>query len=195
VLLRGDTVRLFLAGRLRRSPARVLPLVAATPLAALGAVTGPTRPAAARLLTVAVGAGTGTAADFRAALAAHPEAAVADALGCLHAHRAAGDRVVVATAAEETLARGYLAALGLADVPVVGSRGWPRPVRVHGAAKVRALVERGFPPPWTAVYSDSAADLPLFAGTARPVLVNAPPRVAARVARVLGAPPATRSWN
>ena len=80
------------------------------------------------------------------------------------------------------------------DVEVVGSTGWPRPLRVHGRAKVRLLVERGSPPPWSAVYSDSTADLPLFAGTRRPVLVNAPARAAALVGRVLGTPPATRTW-
>jgi phosphatidylglycerophosphatase C len=59
---------------------------------------------------------------------------------------------------------------------------------------VRALVEHGCPPPWTAVYSDSPSDLPLFAGTPRPVLVNAPRRAVAAVARVLGTAPATRTW-
>jgi len=195
VLLRGNAVRVFLVGRLRRAPARALPLALAAPLVALGAAAGPTRPAAARLLTVVAGANADTSADYREALARHPEAAVADALACLRAHRAAGDRVVVATAAEETLARGYLDALGLADVEVVGSTGWPRPVRVHGGAKVRALVARGFPPPWAAVYSDSASDLPLFAGTPRPVLVNAPAGAVAQVTRTLGAAPGTRTWH
>ena len=60
---------------------------------------------------------------------------------------------------------------------------------------MRALTERGFPPPWTAVYSDSASDLPLFAGTPRPVLVNASSSAAAQVGRVLGAPPDKRTWN
>ena len=94
---------------------------------------------------------------YRDAVAQRPEAVVAEALACLRAHRAAGDRVVVATSAEETLARGLLAALGLADVEVVGSSGW---TRAHGEEKVRALTGRGFPPPWSAVYSDSASDLP-----------------------------------
>jgi phosphoserine phosphatase len=80
--------------------------------------------------------------------------------------------VVVATAAEVTLARGFLAALGLGDLDVVASTGWPHPRRVHGETKVRALVDRGCPPPWTAVYTDSAADLPLLAGTPHPVLVD-----------------------
>jgi phosphatidylglycerophosphatase C len=196
VLLQGNAVRLFLAGRLRRSPARALPLAAAAPLLALAAAAGPTRPAAARAVTWLAGSSGETVADHRAAIAAHPEVVIADALARLRAHRAAGDRVVVATAAEETLARGFLAALGLGDIEVVGSTGWRRrPVRLHGATKARALVDRGFPPPWTAVYSDSVSDLPLFAGTPRPVLVNAPPAAAARVARVLGAAPVTCTWH
>jgi phosphatidylglycerophosphatase C len=192
VLLRGDAVTLFLAGRLRRAPVRVLPLLAAAPVLALGAVAGPTRPTAARLLTALATGEDGVAAAYRDAVARRPEAVVAEALACVRAHRAAGDRVVVATAAEESLARGFLAALGLEDVEVVGSSGW---TRVHGEEKVRALTERGFPPPWTAVYSDSASDLPLFAGTPRPVLVNGSSTAAAQVARVLGAPPGRRNWN
>lgn len=195
VLLQGDAVTLFLSGRLRRAPGRVLPLLAASPLLALGAVAGPTRPAAARLLAAIATGEDGVADAYREAVARRPHAVVAEALACLRAHRAAGDRVVVATAAEESLARGFLAALGLGDVEVVGSTAWPRPVRVHGATKVRALTERGYPPPWTAVYSDSDSDLPLFAGTPRPVLVNGSARAAARIGRVLGTPPATRTWN
>ena len=82
---------------------------------------------------------------------------------------------MVATGCEETLARGFLTAIGLADVDVVGSTGSLWPPRVHramGEGKVALLRRRGYPPPWRAVYSDSASDLPLFAGTPRPVLVN-----------------------
>ncbi len=57
------------------------------------------------------------------------------------------------------------------------------------------LTERGYPPPWTAVYSDSASDLPLFAGTARPVLVNAGDRTARRIERTLGRRPETVTWR
>jgi phosphatidylglycerophosphatase C len=66
---------------------------------------------------------------------------------------------------------------------------------VHGERKVRALVGRGFPPPWTAVDGDSASDLPLFAGTPRPALVTASASAAAQVSRVLGVPPDRRTWN
>jgi phosphatidylglycerophosphatase C len=57
------------------------------------------------------------------------------------------------------------------------------------------LVERGHPPPWRAVYSDSASDLPLFAGTSRPVLVNGGRRAARRIARALGRRTETVTWR
>jgi phosphatidylglycerophosphatase C len=204
VLLGGDATTLFLHGRLRQSPARALPLLLAAPLLLPGAATPQVRPLAARVLTrIAVG-GTGdddvtaVAAAYREALARKPEAAVADALACLREHRAAGSRVVVATGCEEILARGFLAAVALGDVDVVGSTGSLRPLRVRramGETKVHLLTERGYPPPWTAVYSDSPSDLPLFAGTPRPVLVNADERAARQVARVLGRRPETRTWR
>jgi phosphatidylglycerophosphatase C len=46
-----------------------------------------------------------------------------------------------------------------------------------------------------AVYSDSASDLPLFAGTARPVLVNAGHRAVREVERALGRRPETVTWR
>jgi phosphatidylglycerophosphatase C len=217
VLLSGNATRLFLHGRLRLAPARLLPLLAAAPVLLLVAAVSALRPLAARLLVrVAVGGGeddvgggeddvgggeddvAAVAAAFREALSRKPEAAVGDAIACLRRHRQDGDRVVVATGCEETLARGFLTAVGLGDVDVVGSTGSLHPLRVRraiGETKLHLLVEHGFPPPWTAVYSDSPSDLPLFAGTARPVLVNAGERVACEVARVLGRAPETRTWR
>jgi phosphatidylglycerophosphatase C len=205
VLLGGDATTLFLHGRLRERPARALPLLLAAPLLVPGAAVPGSRPLAARLLTrIAVGGGSGgddvaaVASAFGEALTRKPEAAVGDAIACLRRHREDGDHVVVATGCEETLARGFLAAVGLGDVDVVGSTGSLRPLRVRramGEAKLRLLVERGYPPPWAAVYSDSPSDLPLFAGTPRPVLVNAGERAARQVARVLGRRPETRIWR
>jgi phosphatidylglycerophosphatase C len=204
VLLSGDASTLFLAGRLRQSPLRVLPLLAAAPLLLPGSALPWTRPQAARLLTrLAVGGRSApdveaVADAYRRALARRPEAAVAEAIACVRAHRAAGDEVVVATGCEETMARGFLTAIGLGDVDVVGSTGSlvpPRVRRAMGATKVRMLIDRGYPPPWVAVYSDSDSDLPLFAGTPRPVLVNADERTATRVTRVLGHRPETVTWR
>jgi phosphatidylglycerophosphatase C len=204
VLLGGDATTLFLHGHLRLRPGRALPLALAAPVLLPGSALPPTRPLAARVLTrIAVGGDAGddvpaVAAAFREALSRKPEAAVGDALACLRRHRADGERVVVATGCEETLARGFLTAVGMGDVDVVGSTGSLRPPRIRramGETKVHLLIERGYPPPWAAVYSDSPSDLPLFAGTPRPVLVNADARAERQVARVLGRPPETRTWR
>ncbi|MGY1631638.1 haloacid dehalogenase-like hydrolase [Geodermatophilus sp. SYSU D01186] len=204
VLLGGDASTLFLAGRLRQAPWRAVPLLLAAPLLLVGSTLPWTRPLAARLLTrLAVGgrpaSDVAAVADaYRAAMARRPEAVVAEAVARVRAHRAAGDEVVVATGCEETMARGFLAAVDLADVDVVGSTGSllpPRTRRAIGATKVQMLSERGHPPPWTAVYSDSPSDLPLFAGTERPVLVNADDRAARQVTRVLGRRPETVRWR
>ena len=64
-----------------------------------------------------------------------------------------------------------------------------------GESKVAMLVEHGYPPPWKAVYSDSPSDLPLFAGSPRPVLVNSDAAAARRVARTLGRRPEMVSWR
>jgi len=204
VLLGGDASTLFLHGRLRQSPRRLLPLLVAAPLLLPGSLTPQLRPLAARVMTRLAADGQagadveGVAAAYRSALAVKPEAAVADAIACLRAHVAGGERVVVATGCEETLARGFLTAVGLGDVDVVGSTGRLRPPRARraiGEAKVARLIERGYPPPWTAAYSDSPSDLPLFAGTPRPVLVNADPKAVRRVERTLGRRPETVTWR
>jgi phosphatidylglycerophosphatase C len=204
VLLGGDASTLFLSGRLRQSPQHVLPLLLLAPLLLVGSALPWTRPLAARVLTlVAVGPQpdggvAAIAGAYRRVLARKPEAAVAEAIACVREHQRQGDRVVVATGCEETMARGFLTALGLEDVDVVGSTGSLRPLRVHramGEAKVTLLADRGYPPPWVAVYSDSPSDLPLFAGTGRPVLVNADEDAARTVTRVLGRRPETRTWR
>ena len=203
VLLGGDASTLFLRGRLRRAPGRALPLLLASPLLLAGAALPQSRPLGARLMTrIALGGSAdsddGVAAAYRAALVVRPEAMVADAVACVRAHHRAGDTVVVATGCEETLARGFLAAVGLGDLDVVGSTGalWPpRVARAMGESKVAMLIERGYPPPWAAAYSDSPSDLPLFAGTPRPVLVNAGEDVARKVERVLGRRPEVVTWR
>ena len=200
VLLGGDASTLFLRGRLRRAPGRALPLLLASPLLLAGAALPQSRPLGARLMTrIALGGSAdsddGVAAAYRAALADRPEAMVADAVACVRAHHRAGDTVVVATGCEETLARGFLAAIGLGDLDVIGSQATLPVRRAMGASKVGMLTERGHPPPWAAVYSDSPSDLPLFAGTPRPVLVNADEKAARRVERTLGRRPETVTWR
>jgi phosphatidylglycerophosphatase C len=201
VLLGGDASTLFLRGRLRRAPGRALPLLLASPVLLAGAALPQSRPLGARLMTrIALGGSAdsdvdGVAAAYRAALAIRPEAMVADAVACVRVHQRAGDTVVVATGCEETLARGFLAAIGLGDLDVIGSQATLPVRRAMGASKVEMLTERGHPPPWAAVYSDSPSDLPLFAGTPRPVLVNADEKAARRVERTLGRRPEIVTWR
>lgn len=204
VLLGGDASTLFLHGRLRQSPRRLALLLLAAPLLVPGALIPQLRPLAARLMTrIAVGGRGGrdveaVASAYGEALTRKPEAAVAEAIACVREHQREGDLVVVATGCEETLARGFLAAVGLGELDVIGSTGrlWPPRVRrAMGESKVTMLVERGYSPPWTAAYSDSPSDLPLFAGTPRPVLVNADEKAARQVERTLGRRPETRTWR
>jgi phosphatidylglycerophosphatase C len=200
VLLGGDASTLFLRGRLRQEPRRALPLLLASPVLLVGAALPQLRPLGARLMTrIALGGSDsdvdGVASVYRSAVTVKPEAAVADAIACARAHQRAGDTVVVATGCEEVLARGFLAAIGLGDLDVVGSRATVPVRRAMGESKVGMLTERGHPPPWTAVYSDSPSDLPLFAGTPRPVLVNADEKAAGQVERTLGRRPETVTWR
>ena len=203
VLLSGDATTLFLRGALRQAPGRLLLLLLAAPVLLPAAAVPALRPLAARVLTRLVVGGTGddvaaVAAAYRESVARRPEAAVGEAIARVRAHRAREDGVVVATGCEETLARGFLTAVGLGDLDVVGSSAvlWPpRTRRAMGEEKIRMLTERGYPPPWTAVYSDSPSDLPLFAGTPQPVLVNGSPAAAREVARVLGRSPEMQTWR
>jgi phosphatidylglycerophosphatase C len=201
VLLGGDASTLFLHGRLRQKPGRALPLLLVSPLLLVGAALPRLRPMGARLMTRLAVGGTAdsdvddVASAYGSALTVKPEAAIAEAIACVRAHQRAGDTVVVATGCEETLARGFLAAIGLGDLDVVGSRATCPVRRAMGESKVTMLSERGHPPPWTAVYSDSPSDLPLFAGTPRPVLVNADQKAAQQVERTLGRRPETLTWR
>jgi phosphatidylglycerophosphatase C len=201
VLLGGDASTLFLRGRLRQDPRRALPLLLAAPVLLVAAALPQLRALGARLMTrLAVGGASGSDVDavasaYGSVLATRPEAAVADAIACVRAHERAGDTVVVATGCEETLARGFLAAIGLGHLDVVGSVASFPVRRAMGESKVQMLSARGHPPPWAAVYSDSPSDLPMFAGTPRPVLVNAGEKAARQVERSLGRRPETRTWR
>ncbi len=99
------------------------------------------------------------------------------ALDVFARHRAAGDRVVVATGAPPELVRAILSFVAHQDVPVVGSllgRRWGAVTAArhcHGEEKVRMLREHGYDEIAVA-YSDSSADLPLLRAARMPVVVN-----------------------
>lgn len=99
------------------------------------------------------------------------------ALDVLHAHRVAGDNVVIATGAPPELARAILAFVAHESVPVIGTAVGPKFGAVvatrhcHAEEKMRMLRERGYGAIDIA-YSDSSADLPLLKAAKAPVVVN-----------------------
>jgi len=120
------------------------------------------------------------------------------ALEVFREHRAAGDRVVVATGAPPELARAILSFVAHEDVPVIGTAVGPRLGAVvatrhcHNEEKMRMLRERGYGEIAVA-YSDSSADLPLLKAARAPVVVNPKPARVDMFKRVL--PPGTPILN
>lgn len=107
---------------------------------------------------------------------------IAAALERLHAHLAAGDRVVIATACAEPLAVAICRELGLSGVEIVaaqvrpGRSGGMRPVRgCRGAQKVHRLRAVGIRTPVEYAYTDSAADIPLLLAARNRYLVAPTP--------------------
>ena len=121
------------------------------------------------------------------------------ALEVFHAHRVAGDRVVVATGAPPELARAILAFVAHEDVPVIGTQVGPRLGGIvatrhcHHAMKMTMLREAGYVQPVARAYSDSSADLPLLQAAREPVVVNPKPARIAMFRRLL--PPGTPVLN
>jgi phosphatidylglycerophosphatase C len=122
---------------------------------------------------------------FGKALAREPGRVRHDGLAAAREHLACGDRVIVVTASEETLARAYLNELGLGEVELVASQ-VHKHVHNRGAVKVSQLAARGVSPPWQVAYSDSLTDLPMLRGARRAVLVNASQRTLAKARTSLG---------
>lgn len=197
VIARQDTLGGFLREHLTRTPWMVPSFLAATwalvPLIGLPA----TRSRGLRLLLRAGFAGLShdryreRAAAFGRELADRPDALLAQGVAAARDHMADGDRVVVVTGCEETLARAVLDAAGLQGAELVASQIGPTPlgiaflVHAYGPRKVLELRERGIEPPWDVAYSDSAADLPMLRGAREAVLVNVGTRSGAGARREL----------
>ena len=122
------------------------------------------------------------------------------ALAVFSRHRAAGDRVVVATGAPPELARAILVFVAEQDVTVIGSQVGPHLGAViatrhcHHEEKMRMLRERGYGRIAVA-YSDSTADLPLLQAAAKPVVVNPKAARVAMFRRVLPAGTPILNWG
>ena len=123
------------------------------------------------------------------------------ALEVFHAHRQAGDRVVVATGAPPELAREILAFVAHEDVPVIGTLVGPRLGGVvamrhcHHEMKMAMLREAGYTQPVLRAYSDSSADLPLLQAAQHPVVVNPKASSVEMFRRVLPAGTPILNWG
>jgi phosphatidylglycerophosphatase C len=109
-----------------------------------------------------------------------------DGLEAMDRHLAAGDRVLVVTAAPVWLAERLLASR--TDVSVLGSRlarvwgGWLLDHHCYGKEKCRTLEQNGYGTAWDYAYTDSYDDAPLLAAAGKHgFIVNARPGVLARL--------------
>ncbi|WP_127502750.1 haloacid dehalogenase-like hydrolase [Actinoplanes solisilvae] len=193
VLVRGDSFALFLRRRALRGWRAVLAVLALPAVIFLALLPGQWA-RAARLVTRIGTFGLRSEvlhqrlADFGPALAHEPGRIIAAGVNALQQHLADGDRVVVVTASEETLARSVLDQLRLSTAELIGSRLLSPSGSVHnrGAEKLRQLAARGIIAPWDIAYSDSPVDLPLLSGARRPILVNGRPADIAKLNAALG---------
>jgi phosphatidylglycerophosphatase C len=110
-----------------------------------------------------------------------------DGLAAMDRHQAAGDLVLVITAAPVWLAQRLLAFR--TDIPVLGSTlarcwgGWILKHHCHGQKKCRMLEQSGYGTAWDYAYTDSYDDAPLLAAAReRGFIVNARRGVVARLA-------------
>ncbi|PWE34018.1 HAD-IB family hydrolase [Maritimibacter sp. 55A14] len=105
------------------------------------------------------------------------------ARAAIEAHRAAGDRLVMATAAVDLIADPLGRALGF-DLVIATRLDWsggaPRlaGANCYGAEKLRRIADAGpFPPP-VAAYSDHVSDLAMLLEAERGIAVNPSPALA-----------------
>jgi phosphatidylglycerophosphatase C len=195
-LLRGDTTAEFIRGLILRSPARTAAALLIAPLLWPFFFMPFTRRNAITVLLWIATAGLpphrieALVQRFTAAHAAEGNQ-IRVVLDRLHAHLAAGDRVIIATGCADWLAIATCRALGLDTVEVVAARlrqgrTFVRPSREcgmwdalptstgvmsFGLEKLRRLAAAGITFPVAYAYTDSATDLPLLlAATERHVV-------------------------
>ena len=218
-LLHGDAYTMFMRAQYRRAWWRGLLVLPVAPVLLAMSLTHRGRHAAARAMVRLALLGTDER-DYRArAMGGYRELPLMEdvdfvremardsrlfsrlGISTLRRHMHAGDRVLVVTACEETLARAILDELGLGAIELVASQlargagGWR--VRVHniGAEKLRQLALRGISPPWDLAISDSLADLPILVAARAAILVNPDRRTLKRVSAKLGTRLSVAEWD
>jgi len=207
VLVRGDSFESFLRSRLRAQPWRLLLALPVLPLVPLLMSTAAGKGWLARVFTRVATLGHGEAGFRRIVLAfaqrfgANPGNFLADGLAQVREHRAAGDRVIIASATEGHLLDCLLHSLGLGELERCGSHvsaTWVG-LRVHrhnyGEMKPVLLAEYFGLNRWNVAYSDAWSDLPLLQPADEAVLVNPTPALAQRYAQRLGARLQVARWN
>jgi phosphatidylglycerophosphatase C len=184
-LLDGDSTALWLWGRVRRSLPRAIVTLLVAPVAVPMVLIPRTRRAGASILLWIATVGLSEPA-LRASCADFAERFRTGALplrwrnlglAALDAHLAAGDRVVIVTAAPAMLAQALVAPL---DRPIVvlgtslkrRAGGWVADVHCRNLRKCQALAEAGHGVRWAYAYTDSLDDLPLLRGADRPTIVK-----------------------
>lgn len=136
---------------------------------------------------------------FATTLVRQPGHFCREGLTVLRRHQAAGDRIVIVTGCEESLARSVLAELGVTDVEVLASRlrsgrlGMRSEWHNIGRRKVEMLARHGIEACHVA-YSDSNQDLPMLALAAEAVLVNSTPKLCKRVEKALARSITRAQW-
>jgi len=184
-LLNGDSTALWLWNRAKTSPLRLLATLAVAPLAVPMVALPITRRAGASILLWIATAGLShqqllascdafaqAFAERRCGLSWKPQA-----LAAMDDHVAAGDRIVVVTAAPHCLANALLATLDR-RVDVLGTSlkpglgGWIANIHCRHQRKCEALAEAGHGARWAYAYTDSLDDLPILRAADRPVIVK-----------------------
>ena len=204
----GDSGSHLFAWLIRRNPVRLAAALLATPLLGPLVAMLPTRRTGISGYVWIASFGLHRAREFNRVIdqyvlqheARIRQRLLPHALQVFARHRAAGDRVVVATGAPPELARAILGFVAHQDVPVVGSLIGPRLGAVtatrhcHNEEKMRMLRELGYGEIATA-YSDSTADLPLLQAAAVPVVVNPKASAVARFRRELPSGTPILNWG
>lgn len=195
VLIRGDSFYQFMRERYRRSPWRCALVLLCSPLLLLQRPFSRHWPMYTLVRIALLGLGERryqvAANTFAATLARRPKQFCRDGLQALRRHQLAGDRVLVVTGCEHTLASGILQQLGLTGLEVLASQlrpGWfgMRLLRHNvGQRKVQSLSEHGVGA-WQVAYGDSMHDVAMLKLAAEAVLVNGTPALCKKVEKVLG---------
>lgn len=195
VLVQGDSFALFMRDRYSRSPWRKLLALLSVPLLLLQLPFSRRLPLRMLVRIALLGLGEqryqGAASAFAASLARRPKQFCRDGLVALRRHQAAGDRVIVVTGCEHTLASGILQQLGLAGIEVLASRlrpGWFGMRLLHhnvGQRKVQALAGHGVIG-WQVAYGDSMYDAAMLKLAVEAVLVNGTPALCKKMEKALG---------